>query len=68
LVGVARAALGVWLGYQVPHAPGFGAITAIIGAILAANLGPSALDIAAPATADSAMPDSVRSETVPGPA
>ena len=52
LTAIACAAVGAWLGYQVPHAPGFGAVTAIIGAILAANLGLIALDIAAPVTAD----------------
>ena len=68
LTAIACAAVGAWLGYQVPHAPGFGAVTAIIGAILAANLGLIALDIAAPATADVAVPGSAQAETVPRPA
>ena len=68
LTALTTAALGAWLGYQVPHAPGFGAVTAIIGATLAANLGLIALDIAAPATADAAIPGSARAETVPRPA
>ena len=68
LTAIACAAVGAWLGYQVPHAPGFGAVTAIIGAILAANLGLIALDIAAPVTADAAVPGSARAETVPRPA
>ena len=68
LTAIACAAVGAWLGYQVPHAPGFGAVTAIIGAILAANLGLIALDIAAPVTADATVPGSARDETVPGPA
>ena len=42
------AALGAWLGYQVPHGPGLGAVTAVVGATLAANLGLIALDIAGP--------------------
>ena len=65
---IARAALGAWLGYQVPHAPGVGAVTAIIAAILAANLGLIALDIAAPVTADATVHGSARAETVPRPA
>ena len=68
LTATACATLGAWLGYQVPHAPGFGAVTAIIGAILAANLGLIVVDIAAPATADAAVPGWARAETVPGPA
>jgi hypothetical protein len=56
LTAIACAAVGAWPGYQVPHAPGFGAVTAIIGAILAANLGLIAVDIAAPVTADAAVP------------
>ena len=68
LTAIACATVGAWLGYQVPHAPGFGAVTAIIGAILAANLGLITLDIAAPVTADAAVPRSARAETVPGPA
>jgi hypothetical protein len=68
LTASASAALGAWLGYQVPHAPGFGAVTAIICAILAANLGLIAVDIAAPATADAAVPGSARAETAPRPA
>jgi pimeloyl-ACP methyl ester carboxylesterase len=67
LTAVACAVAGSWLGYQVPHAPGFGAVTAIIGAILAANLGLIALDIAAPVTADAAVPGSARAEAVPRP-
>jgi pimeloyl-ACP methyl ester carboxylesterase len=68
LVAIACAALGAWLGYQVPHAPGFGAVTAIIAAMLATNLGLIALDIAAPATTDDKVPGSVRAEAVPRPA
>ena len=68
LVAIATAALGAWLGYQVPHAPGFGAVTAIIAATLAANLGLIALDIAAPVTADAAVPGPARAATAPGPA
>jgi pimeloyl-ACP methyl ester carboxylesterase len=68
LTAIASAAVGAWLGYQVPHALGFGAVTAIIGAILAANLGLIAVDIAAPVTADAAVPGSAQAETVPDPA
>jgi pimeloyl-ACP methyl ester carboxylesterase len=45
------ATLGAWLGYHVPHGPGLGAVTAIVAATLAANLGLIALDVAAPAPA-----------------
>jgi len=68
LAAIISGAIGAWLGYRVPHAPGFGAVTAIIGANLAANLGLIALDIAAPATADDTVPGSARAETVPRPA
>ena len=66
---LSTAMLGAWLGYHVPHAPGLGAVTAIVGATLAANLGLMTLDVAttpAAATADelgSGLP-----ETIPGPA
>lgn len=45
------AMLGAWLGFHVPHTPLLGPMTAIIGAILAANL---ALIIFDTATAESA--------------
>jgi hypothetical protein len=65
---LSTAALGAWLGYEVPHGPGLGAVTAIIAATLATNLGLIALDIAAPATVDDIVPGSARAETVPHPA
>jgi hypothetical protein len=68
LAAIACATVGAWLGYQVPHAPGIGAVTAIIAATLAANLGLIALDIAAPVTADATVPRSARVETIPRPA
>jgi hypothetical protein len=68
LAAIASAALGAWLGYQVPHAPGFGALTAIIAAILATNLSLIALDITAPVMADEVVPGSSRAEAVPRPA
>ena len=68
LAAIACTTVGAWLGYQVPHAPGFGAITAIVGATLAANLGLIAVDIAAPATAGVAVPGSAGAEAVAGPA
>jgi pimeloyl-ACP methyl ester carboxylesterase/phage tail protein X len=66
VVALSTAALGAWLGYHVPNAPGFGPVTAIVGAILAANLGLIALDITAPAKARIAVPDSAWAETLPG--
>jgi pimeloyl-ACP methyl ester carboxylesterase len=65
---LSAAALGAWLGYQVPHGPGLGAVTAIVGATLAANLGLIALDLIAPARATGAVPGSARAEAVPRPA
>ncbi len=67
LVAIATATVGAWLAYHVPHAPGFGAVTAIIGATLAANLGLIALDIAAPVTAEAALRASAPAEAVPRP-
>jgi pimeloyl-ACP methyl ester carboxylesterase len=66
LTATACATVGAWLGYQVPHAPGFGAVTAIIGATLAANLGLIAVDIATPVTRDATAPGSARAETAAG--
>ena len=68
LTAIACAAVGAWLGYQVPHAPGFGAVTAIIGATVAANLGLIVVDIATPVTVDANAPGRARAETAPGPA
>jgi hypothetical protein len=62
------AVLGAWVGFHVPSTPVAGAVTAIIGAILAANLGLIALDIAAPAAVVAYHPLSPRAETVVGPA
>jgi pimeloyl-ACP methyl ester carboxylesterase len=59
------ATFGAWLGFHVPSSPGLGAVTAIVAATLAANLGLIALDIAAPATATAGEP---HPETLPGPA
>ena len=64
---LSTAALGAWLGYQVPHGPGLGAVTAVVGATLAANLGLIALDITAPATATAVVPGSARSRGGPPP-
>ena len=44
---LSTAVLGAWLGYHVPQVPGLGAVTAIIGATLAANLGLIAVDMTA---------------------
>ena len=65
VAAIACAATGAWLGFQVPHGPGLGAVTAVVGATLAANLGLIVLDIAAPVTADAAVPGSAPAETVP---
>src|SRR5207342_3567930 len=65
LAALSTAALGAWLGYQVPHGPGLGAVTAIVGATIAANLGLIALDITASARARAAVPDSASAETQP---
>jgi pimeloyl-ACP methyl ester carboxylesterase len=65
---LSTAMLGAWLGYHVPHAPGLGAVTAIIAATLAANLGLIVLDVAAPTAATAAEPGPGLAETLPGPA
>ena len=62
---LAAAALGAWLGFHVPSTPAIGAVTAIVAATLAANLGLIALDVAAPAAASAGEP---HSEALPGPA
>ena len=66
---LSTAVLGAWLGYHVPHAPGLGAVTAIIGATLAANLGLIALDIATtPARNRRRSRARARGESLPRPA
>ena len=67
VAALAAATLGAWLGFRVRAAPGFGAVTAIISAILAANLGLIALDLAAPATVDVAVPGSQGPRQSPAP-
>jgi pimeloyl-ACP methyl ester carboxylesterase len=59
------AAFGAWLGFHVPSSPGLGAVTAIVAATLAANVGLIALDVAAPAPAGASEP---HTGLVPGPA
>jgi pimeloyl-ACP methyl ester carboxylesterase len=66
LVALAGAVLGAWLGFHVPHMPALGAVTAIIGATLAANLGLIALDIARPAAVPAHDPVSPHAETLTG--
>jgi hypothetical protein len=63
---LAAATVGAWLGFYVPHAPGMGAITAIIGATLAANLGLIVLDVARPKAVDARELSSRHLETVAG--
>jgi len=65
LAALGTAAVGAWLGYHVPHGPGLGAVTAVVGATLAANLGLIALDITASTRARAAMPDSAWADTLP---
>ena len=66
---LSTAMLGAWLGYHVPHAPGLGAVTAIVAATLAANLGLMTLDVATtPAAATADEPGSSIAESLPGPA
>ncbi|HET7378847.1 MAG TPA: alpha/beta fold hydrolase, partial [Gaiellales bacterium] len=65
---LAAAALGAWLGFHVPHAPGIGVVTAIIGATLAANLGLIVLDVARPDAIEGTELRSPHMETLPGPA
>jgi pimeloyl-ACP methyl ester carboxylesterase len=46
LAALGTAVVGAWLGFHVPGMPALGAVTAIIGAMLGANLTLVALDIA----------------------
>jgi pimeloyl-ACP methyl ester carboxylesterase len=62
---IGTATLGAWLGFHVPSAPGVGAVTAMVAATLAANLGLIALDTAAVGTDELGAP---HAETLPGPA
>jgi pimeloyl-ACP methyl ester carboxylesterase len=68
VVALSTALLGAWLGFHVPHTPALGAVTAIIGASLAANLGLIALDIAGPASVVTDERVSTHAETLAGPA
>jgi hypothetical protein len=68
VVALGTAALGAWIGFHVPHTPAIGAVTAIIGAILAANLGLIALNIAGPAAVVARDPLSPHAETLAEPA
>ena len=66
---LSTAMLGAWLGYHVPHAPGLGAVTAIVAATLAANLGLMTLDVATtPVVATAEESDASHAATLPGPA
>ena len=61
------ALLGAWLGYHVPHAPGLGAVTAIVAATLAANLGLIAFDVSsAPAAATVDEPGAAPAQAASG--
>jgi pimeloyl-ACP methyl ester carboxylesterase len=68
VVAIGAAALGAWLGFHVPQMPALGAVTAIIGATLAANLGLIVLDIKRPAAVVADERVSIRAETLAGPA
>ena len=60
------AVAGAWLGFHVPHAPGVGALTAIVGAMLAANLGLIAVDVAGVAEIDPAGRRSAHTDPLAG--
>lgn len=59
---------GAWLGSHVPEAPALGQLTAIVGAILGANVALIVLDVFAPALARAGEPEAPQAETLPGPA
>lgn len=63
---LSAAAIGAWLGFNVPDAPALGALTAIIGAILGANLALIALDVVLAATARAGVPEPPEATTLPG--
>ena len=60
------AVLGAWLAFHVPSAPALGALTAIVGGTLGANLALIALDVAAPATVRAVEPEAPHATTLPG--
>ena len=66
IVAVGAATLGAWLGFHVPHMPALGAVTAIIAANLAANLGLIVLDFRRPAAALADDRTSIHAETLAG--
>ena len=66
VAALCSAVLGAWLGFHVPGAPALGALTAIIGAVLAANLALITVDVAVPEPAGE--PEVPQAETLPGPA
>ncbi|MGZ6691191.1 MAG: alpha/beta fold hydrolase [Solirubrobacteraceae bacterium] len=68
LTALGTAVLGAWIGFHVPHTPALGAMTAIIGATLAANVGLIALDILGPVSMAAHDPASLRTETLADPA
>ena len=67
-LALGSAAVGAWLGFHVPQTPALGAVTAIIGAVLAANLALVALDVAGSAAVPAGDPVASDAEAVPRPA
>jgi hypothetical protein len=59
--------IGAWLGFHVPDVPGLGGFTAIVGAILGANVALIAFDIAMPAGAPAVAPEAPQARSLPGP-
>ncbi|HSC91746.1 MAG TPA: alpha/beta fold hydrolase [Gaiellaceae bacterium] len=67
LVALSSAVVGAWLGFRVPDGPALGSLTAIVGAILGANLALIALDVLAPAAVPAGEPEAPQARTLPGP-
>jgi hypothetical protein len=65
LVTLGGALVGAWLGFNVPETVALGPATAIVGAILAANLALIALDLLAPATVAAREPEAPQARTLP---
>ena len=68
VAALSTAALGAWLGFHVPGAPALGPLTAIIGAILGANVALIVFDISTAEAAPAGEPVAPLAKTLPGPA
>jgi len=66
LVVLGAAVIGTWLGFHVPDLPIVGVSTAIVGAVLAANLALIVFDVTVPEAATAAEREVPTAKTMPG--